>query len=139
MRGRKARWMVLAIGCTTVIGLGADWTWVDQGADHDWDTCGNWFTHTDACYPCTSSDDPLIRDEPDDPNYPDGWVVNLIDVEELGDMTIYGSVQFGDADPNDANVPTICPDSLYINALESEDNILVTIDGGRIVVGSIDK
>ena len=139
MRGRKARWMVLAIGCTTVIGLGAEWTWVDQGADHDWDTFRNWITQTDGCYPCTSSDDPLIPDEPNDPNYPDGWIVNLIYVEELGDMTIYGSVQFGDADPNDANVPTIRPDSLYINALTSEDNILVTMDGGRIVVGSIDK
>jgi hypothetical protein len=139
MRGRKTRWMVLAIGCTTVIALGADWTWVDGGADHDWDTCGNWITYVDACYPCTSSDDPLIPDEPNDPNYPDGWIVNLIDVEELGDMTIYGTVQFGDADPNDANVPTIRPDSLSINATTSEDNILVTMDGGCIIVGSIEK
>jgi hypothetical protein len=108
------------------------WTWVDGGADHDWDTCRNWVSQLDACYPSSSGDDPLIPDEPNDPDYPDGWIVDLIEISALGDMTIEGSVVFGNGDPNEPNVPTIHPNSLVIDA--SAGDVVVTISDATISV-----
>jgi hypothetical protein len=113
--------------------LGATYTWSNNGDDHAWDTPATWVHNLDAPkYPDSASDDPVIPEDPNDPNYPDGWIVDLIDISALGDMTIEGSVVFGDADPNDPNEPTIHPNSLVIDA--SAGDVVVTISDAAISV-----
>ena len=133
----RLKFTLKLLGMVCVAGpcLGLTYRWSDNGAGHDWDTAANWLNDLDApSYPDSASDDPVIPVEPDDPNnYPDGcWLVDLVDIEELGDMTIHGNVAFGAADPNR---PTIEPNTLTLDASEREEVLVVEMSDGRILVG----
>ena len=137
MKGRHLKLAVLAVAGTAIAGLAdTTWSWGDRGVDQDWDTFRNWIAQSESLYPSGPNDHPVIPTEPDDlNNYPNGWIIKLIDIEALGDMTIEGNVVFGDADPNDPNTPTIEPNTLTLDASEREEVLVVRMSGGRILVG----
>jgi hypothetical protein len=116
MQGRTLLALVLAFAVASVVALGASFTWTGNGGDDDWDTCGNW----DACtqmptYPSDCNSDATI----------DGtYTVDLVE-ESIDDLTVCGTVTFGDANDDD---PTLFVDSLTIEGGGS-----VTIGDGAII------
>jgi hypothetical protein len=102
MQGKTLLALVLAFAVASVVALGASFTWTGNGGDDDWDTCGNW----DACealvqYPGDCNADATISGT---------YTVDLI-TESIDDLTISGTVTFGDANGND---PFLSADSLTI-------------------------
>jgi hypothetical protein len=117
MQGRTLLALVLAFAVASVVALGASFTWTGNGGDDDWDTCGNW----DACsqvptYPGSSNDDATISGTYD---------VDLIN-EEIDDLTVSGTVVFGDAAGDD---PVLCLDSLRVQGVSN----VTVIEGARIL------
>jgi hypothetical protein len=123
MRGRGLKLAVLGVACTAVVALGANYLWVDAGADHDWDTCLNWRMAGSGaeCYPSTEDDDATIPEE----NDPNGWTVNLINVDRMDDLTIQGHVRFEAIQP--ATPVTLKANSLLIDAVDEAEDTWVEI------------
>jgi hypothetical protein len=85
--------LAVTAACLVLGAAADDFVWIGQGVDPDWDTRDNWHAVNEA----------------QDPPYPEtgdtaaftwkaegGWACNLI-TEEIGDMTIKGSVDFDTA------------------------------------------
>ena len=123
MKAGDVKLAVLAVACTAGVGLGANYLWVDHGPDHDWDTCLNWKVagSGEECYPSTTDDDGKIP-YTDDPN---GWTVNLINVDRMDVLTIQGKVTFEAMQP--ATPVTLKANSLLIDAIEETEDTWVEL------------
>lgn len=106
---------ILILGCAGLLCLGASFTWSGNGADDDWDTCGNW----DACsqffqYPGTGDDATI-----------DGtYTVDLID-QTIDDLTLSGTVTFGAAETDPV---------LTVNTLTIQSHASLTISEGASIL-----
>ncbi|TWT41190.1 hypothetical protein RAS1_38840 [Phycisphaerae bacterium RAS1] len=126
MRYETKRWAGLALTLTMVAtASAASFEWTGQrGAS--WNNCDNW-TYTGlpaACYPSTASDDVTI------PYEDGGWPIDLISVDHVDDLTIYGDVTFGPV----SGSPTLKCESLTISTGIAAAEINITISGATLQV-----
>ena len=110
---------ILILGCAALFVLGATFTWTGGGANDDWDNGDNWDCTACSGYPDGTDDDASA----------DGiYTIDLID-ETIDDLTLSGTITFGDANGDD---PVLCLDTLTINAASDLDMTA----GARIVTGA---
>ncbi|TWT41138.1 hypothetical protein RAS1_38310 [Phycisphaerae bacterium RAS1] len=121
-RRRALAGLAAAVGATA---LAASFEWTGQRGS-TWTTCDNW-TYTGlppACYPSVNSDDVTI------PYESGGWTINVISIDHLDDMTIYGDVTFGPV----SGSPTLKCESLTISTGIAAEAVEITISGATIHV-----
>ncbi len=93
MNTRPFKLVILGVLGSCTLAMGATYFWNGNGADADWDTCGNWRLVTPICYPSVTTSDAIV---PDCAPVSCTKTIDLID-EEIEDMTLYGDVDFGSA------------------------------------------
>jgi hypothetical protein len=99
------------------VATAALWTWTGSGGDDHWDTCANWDRCSIAQEFPGDGDDALIEGTYD---------VDLID-ETIDDLTVDGTVTFGDANGDD---PTLEVDAFIVEA-----GSVVNIGEGAVIQG----
>ena len=115
---------VLGLACAAGLCLGASFTWTGGAdPDFDWSHGDNWEESSPGTclYPCTTNDDATI------PYLAAGYTVDLTE-EEIDDLTIHASVEFGAVGTD----PTLIVDSLTLSATSAA--ITVEISGATISV-----
>jgi len=106
---------ILTLACAGLFCLGASFTWTGNGADDDWDTCGNW----DAC-----SQVFLYSGTGDDATIDGTYTVDLID-QTIDDITLSGTITFGAAESDPV---------LTVNTFTIESGAALTITEGATIL-----
>ncbi|MBU0638293.1 MAG: hypothetical protein KKB50_05465 [Planctomycetes bacterium] len=109
---------VLMLGLGAAVAVAASYSWVGLGADDDWDTCDNWAKTGlgGECYPSSTNDDATI------PVSESTWTIDLIEVDEMDDLTILSSVDFDTA----GGSVTVEVDTLTIDASGGDVTVTFT-------------